>query len=145
MCYEFMEFFKWLIYLICFLMFLCIILTPYVCNNIFFKISSKEITTETINDSDTHSICSEYSSKSEEKRLNIITKKFTKYNKIIPEGIFEFKRKFLNLIYGNKKSKERFMKDINGYEKKFKIINKGKNNNKGSVKFKENEEFLFFD
>ncbi len=141
MRYEFMEFFKWLIYLISFSLVLFLILISYAS----ILIPSKETITETISDSDSHSVHSDYSSKSEENRLNKITKMFTKCNKIIPEGIFEFKTNFLNLIYGNNKKKERFMKDINGYEKKLKLINKGKNKSKSSVKFKENEEFLFFD
>ncbi len=141
MRYEFMEFFKWLIYLISFSLVLFLILISYAS----ILIPSKETITETISDSDSHSVHSDYSSKSEENRLNKITKMFTKCNKIIPEGIFEFKTNFLNLIYGNNKKKERFMKDIYGYEKKLKLIDKGKNKSKSSVKFKENEEFLFFD
>ena len=136
-----MEFFKWLIYLISFSLVLFLILISYAS----ILIPSKETITETISDSDSHSVHSDYSSKSEENRLNKITKMFTKCNKIIPEGIFEFKTNFLNLIYGNNKKKERFMKDIYGYEKKLKLIDKGKNKSKSSVKFKENEEFLFFD
>ena len=141
MRYEFMEFFKWLIYLISFSLVLFLILISYAS----ILIPSKETITETISDSDSHSVHSDYSSKSEENRLNKITKMFTKCNKIIPEGIFEFKTNFLNLIYGNNKKKERFMKDVYGYEKKLKLIDKGKNKSKSSVKFKENEEFLFFD
>ena len=141
MRYEFMEFFKWLIYLISFSLVLFLILISYAS----ILIPSKETITETISDSDSHSVHSDYSTKSEENRLNTITKMFTKCNKIIPEGIFEFKTNFLNLIYGNNKKKERFMKDIYGYEKKLKLIDKGKNKSKSSVKFKENEEFLFFD
>ena len=141
MRYEFMEFFKWLIYLISFSLVLFLILISYAS----ILIPSKETITETISDSDSHSVHSDYSSKSEENRLNKITKMFTKCNKIITEGIFEFKTNFINLIYGNNKKKERFMKDIYGYEKKLKLIDKGKNKSKSSVKFKENEEFLFFD
>ena len=144
MSHEFGELFGWIFSIISILIFLSFIIIPYF-GDILFQISSKETITETINDSDSHSVRSEYSTKSEENRLKTITKVFTKMNKIFPEGIFECKRQLLNLIYGNNKNKERYMKDINGYEKKFKLIDKGKNNSKGSVKFKENEEFLFFD
>ena len=111
---------------------------------LFNKIFKKEIIPSDTNvkDSDSRSACSEYSSRSEEKRVSIITKCFTLINKNMPEQISETIINIIERIYGDKKKKNKF-KFLNNLPKENKIIKNNKN--KGNVRFKENEEFMLFD
>ena len=111
---------------------------------LFNKIFKKEIIPSDTNvkDSDSRSACSEYSSRSEEKRVSIITKCFTLINKNMPEQISETIINIIERIYGDKKKKSKF-KFLNNLPKENKIIKNNKN--KGNVQFKENEEFMLFD
>ena len=120
MSHEFREFFNWINSFISILIFLSFIIISYF-SDVLFQIPSKETITETINDSDSHSIRFNIQLKVKKKRLNKITKLFNKLNKIIPEGIFESKKEnFFNFIQENSENKEKFMKDILMDEKKFK-------------------------
>ena len=111
---------------------------------LFNKIYKKEIIPSDTNvkDSDSRSACSEYSSRSEEKRVSIITKCFTLINKNMPEQISETIINIIERIYGDKKKKNKF-KFLNNLLTEKKTIKNNKN--KGNVQFKENEEFMLFD
>lgn len=111
---------------------------------LFNKIFKKEIIPSDTNvkDSDSRSACSEYSSRSEEKRVSIITKCFTLINKNMPEQISETIINIIERIYGDKKKKNKF-KFLNNLLTEKKTIKNNKN--KGNVQFKENEEFMLFD
>ena len=111
---------------------------------LFNKIYKKEIIPSDTNvkDSDSRSACSEYSSRSEEKRVSIITKCFTLINKNMPEQISETIINIIERIYGDKKKKNKF-KFLNNLLIEKKTIKNNKN--KGNVRFKENEEFMLFD
>ena len=111
---------------------------------LFNKIFKKEIIPSDTNvkDSDSRSACSEYSSRSEEKRVSIITKCFTLINKNIPEQISETIINIIEIIYIDKKKKNKFKFLNNLFTEKKTIKN---NKNKGNVQFKENEEFMLFD
>ena len=111
---------------------------------LFNKIFKKEIIPSDTNvkDSDSRSACSEYSSRSEEKRVSIITKCFTLINKNMPEQISETIINIIERIYGDKKKKNKF-KFLNNLLTEKKTIKNNKN--KGNVRFKENEEFMLFD
>ena len=111
---------------------------------LFNKIFKKEIIPSDTNvkDSDSRSACSEYSSRSEEKRVSIITKCFTLINKNMPEQISETIINIIERIYGDKKKKNKF-KFLNNLLIEKKTIKNNKN--KGNVQFKENEEFMLFD
>ena len=111
---------------------------------LFNKIYKKEIIPSDTNvkDSDSRSACSEYSSRSEEKRVSIITKCFTLINENMPEQISETINNIIERIYGDKKKKNKF-KFLNNLLIEKKTIKNNKN--KGNVRFKENEEFMLFD
>ena len=111
---------------------------------LFNKIFKKEIIPSDTNvkDSDSRSACSEYSSRSEEKRVSIITKCFTLINEYMPEQILETTNNIIERIYGDKKKKNKF-KFLNNLLTEKKTIKNNKN--KGNVRFKENEEFMLFD
>ena len=111
---------------------------------LFNKIYKKEIIPSDTNvkDSDSRSACSEYSSRSEEKRVFIITKCFTLINENMPEQISETINNIIERIYGDKKKKNKF-KFLNNLLIEKKTIKNNKN--KGNVRFKENEEFMLFD
>ena len=111
---------------------------------LFNKIYKKEIIPSDTNvkDSDSRSACSEYSSRSEEKRVFIITKCFTLINENMPEQISETINNIIERIYGDKKKKNKF-KFLNNLLTEKKTIKNNKN--KGNVRFKENEEFMLFD
>ena len=111
---------------------------------LFNKIFKKEIIPSDTNvkDSDSRSACSEYSSRSEEKRVSIITKCFTLINEYMPEQILETTNNIIERIYGDKKKKNKF-KFLNNLLTEKKTIKNNKN--KGNVQFKENEEFMLFD
>lgn len=111
---------------------------------LFNKIFKKEIIPSDTNvkDSDSRSACSEYSSRSEEKRVSIITKCFTLINEYMPEQILETTNNIIERIYGDKKKKNKF-KFLNNLLIEKKTIKNNKN--KGNVRFKENEEFMLFD
>ena len=111
---------------------------------LFNKIFKKEIIPSDTNvkDSDSRSACSEYSSRSEEKRVFIITKCFTLINENMPEQISETINNIIERIYGDKKKKNKF-KFLNNLLTEKKTIKNNKN--KGNVQFKENEEFMLFD
>ena len=111
---------------------------------LFNKIFKKEIIPSDTNvkDSDSRSACSEYSSRSEEKRVSIITKCFTLINKNMPEQISETIINIIERIYGDKKKKNKF-KFLNNLLTEKKTIKNNKN--KGNVQFEENEEFMLFD
>ncbi len=120
-----------------------IFLSIYILYILLNKIFKKEIHSETnVKDSDSRSACSEYSSRSEEKRVSIITKCFTLINEYMPEQILETTNNIIERIYGDKKKKSKF-KFLNNLPKENKIIKNNKN--KGNVQFKENEEFMLFD
>ena len=111
---------------------------------LFNKIFKKEIIPSDTNvkDSDSRSACSEYSSRSEEKRVSIITKCFTLINENMPDQISETINNIIERIYGDKKKKNKF-KFLNNLLIEKKTIKNNKN--KGNVRFKENEEFMLFD
>ena len=111
---------------------------------LFNKIFKKEIIPSDTNvkDSDSRSACSEYSSRSEEKRVSIITKCFTLINENMPDQISETINNIIERIYGDKKKKNKF-KFLNNLLTEKKTIKNNKN--KGNVRFKENEEFMLFD
>ena len=111
---------------------------------LFNKIYKKEIIPSDTNvkDSDSRSACSEYSSRSEEKRVSIITKCFTLINENMPDQISETINNIIERIYGDKKKKNKF-KFLNNLLIEKKTIKNNKN--KGNVRFKENEEFMLFD
>lgn len=111
---------------------------------LFNKIFKKEIIPldTNVKDSDSRSACSEYSSRSEEKRVSIITECFTLINKNMPEQISETIINIIERIYGDKKKKNKF-KFLNNLLTEKKTIKNNKN--KGNVQFKENEEFMLFD
>lgn len=111
---------------------------------LFNKIYKKEIIPSDTNvkDSDSRSACSEYSSRSEEKRVSIITKCFTLINENMPDQISETINNIIERIYGDKKKKNKF-KFLNNLLTEKKTIKNNKN--KGNVRFKENEEFMLFD
>ena len=111
---------------------------------LFNKIFKKEIIPSDTNvkDSDSRSACSEYSSRSEEKRVSIITKCFTLINENMPDQISETINNIIERIYGDKKKKNKF-KFLNNLLTEKKTIKNNKN--KGNVQFKENEEFMLFD
>ena len=111
---------------------------------LFNKIYKKEIIPSDTNvkDSDSRSACSEYSSRSEEKRVFIITKCFTLINENMPDQISETINNIIERIYGDKKKKNKF-KFLNNLLTEKKTIKNNKN--KGNVRFKENEEFMLFD
>ena len=99
---------------------------------LFNKIFKKEIIPSDTNvkDSDSRSACSEYSSRSEEKRVSIITKCFTLINKNMPEQISETIINIIERIYGDKKKKNKF-KFLNNLLTEKKTIKNNKN--KGNV------------
>ena len=111
---------------------------------LFNKIFKKEIINSDTNvkDSDSRSACSEYSSRSEENIVSIITECFTLINKNMPEQISETIINIIERIYGDKKKKNKF-KFLNNLLTEKKTIKNNKN--KGNVQFKENEEFMLFD
>ena len=121
-----------------------IFLSIYILYILLNKIFKKEIIPSDTNvkDSDSRSACSEYSSRSEEKRVSIITKCFTLINKNMPEQISETIINIIERIYGDKKKKNKF-KFLNNLLTEKKTIKNNKN--KGNVQFKENEEFMLFD
>ena len=111
---------------------------------LFNKIYKKEIIPSDTNvkDSDSRSACSEYSSRSEENIVSIITKCFILINENMPEQISETINNIIERIYGDKKKKNKF-KFLNNLLIEKKTIKNNKN--KGNVRFKENEEFMLFD
>ena len=139
MTFQLIDITNWCFSITSILIFLTIIYFIY---NIFFLVLEED--TEIIGkDSDSRSACSacsEFSSKSEEKRMFLITKCFTRINEIMPEKIIEFQKKIIRKIYGDKKPKRNLINEL--IDKQKRTMN---NNHKGKVSFKDNEEFMIFD
>ena len=139
MTFQLIDITNWCFSITSILIFLTIIYFIY---NIFFLVLEED-TEITGKDSDSRSACSacsEFSSKSEEKRMFLITKCFTRINEIMPEKIIEFQKKIIRKIYGDKKPKRNLINEL--IDKQKRTMN---NNHKGKVSFKDNEEFMIFD
>ncbi len=141
MTFQLIDIPKWLFSITSIFTYLIIISFYFLYYKVFqFLEEEKEITGKDSDSRSACSACSEFSSKSEEKRMFLITKCFTRINEIMPEKIIEFQKKIIRKIYGDKKPKRNFIKELIDKEKSSK-----NNNHKGKVSFKENEEFMIFD
>ena len=141
MTFQLIDITNWLFSITSILIYLTII-SIYFFYNILFLVLEED-TEITGKDSDSRSACSgcsEFSSKSEEKRMFLITKCFTRINEMMPEKIIEFQKKIIRKIYGDKKPKRNLINELSDKQKRSTT-----NNHKGKVSFKDNEEFMIFD
>jgi len=141
MTFQLIEITNWIFSITSIFTFLTIISFYFIYNIVFmFLEEENEITGKDSDSRSACSACSEFSSKSEEKRMFLITKCFTRINEIMPEKIIEFQKKIIRKIYGDKKPKRKLINELIDKKK-----NTGKNDHKWKVSFKENEEFMIFD